>query len=62
MLKSCDIFKNNELDSPTIYDTNVDKPQLIAKYLEHFNPYFKNKITYLLYPSNNLQFFNKTLS
>jgi hypothetical protein len=30
----CDIFKNNELDSPTIYDTNVDKPQLIAKYLE----------------------------
>jgi hypothetical protein len=28
------IFKNNEIDLPTIYDTNVDKPQLIIQYLE----------------------------
>lgn len=30
----CDIFKNNELDSPIIYDTHVDKPKLITQYLE----------------------------
>jgi hypothetical protein len=31
------IFKSNKLSSPTIYDTNVDKPQLIIQYLEKNN-------------------------